>query len=112
MDKVADKKKSASTHTEKHRANVWASLSVTAFVVVFVLAVSLGAPLVMPFIYAGTTFFAILLLEASLRGRIWPFEEHFQKNLGQEDVAKRLLIFCASILLLMETAYIVTWITK
>jgi len=103
---------SASDHLEKHRANMWASLSIGAFVVVFVLAVSLGAPLFMPFVFAGITFFSILLLEALLRGRIWPFEQHFQKNLGQDDVAKRLLIFCASILLMMETAFIITWITR
>ncbi len=91
---------------------MWASLSIGTFIVVFVLAVTLGAPLIMPFIYAGAAFFAILFLESLLRGRIWPFEDHFKKNLGQEDVAKRLLIFCASILLLMETAVILNWMTR
>lgn len=94
------------------RPLVWASLTLAAYLVTFILAIMLGAPGPMPFAYGGLAMLAILATEACLRGRLWMFEPAFAKAFGHPQVAHRLTYFSIGILLLLQTTIIIGFFLK
>ncbi len=85
-------------------AMTYAALSLTTFIVTFILSIMLGAWGVLPFVYAGGAMLAILLIEALLRGKLWPFEPGFRETFGHPEISYRILVFCGTFLLLLESA--------
>jgi len=94
-------------HLDKLHATAWAALTFTSFIVVYILAIMLGAWGIMPFVYGALALLSTLLLEALLRGRLWPFEPGFRESFGHPEISYRLLFFCSAFLLILETAIIV-----
>lgn len=84
-------------------ARVWASLTLAGFLVVYILSIVIGAGGVLPFVYGAAFLLSILLVEAGLRGRIWPFEDGFRERFDHPTLPFRLVLFSAALLLLIET---------
>jgi len=72
----------------------------------------LGVRGIMPFAYAALALLSILLLEALLRGRLWPFDDSYrQRFIHIDGIALRLLIFSGILLLLLETGvFVMMWV--
>ncbi len=88
------------------RPLVWAALSLTAYLVTFVIAVSLGVPGPLPFVYGGLAMLGVMLSEACLRGKLWLFEPAFSRTFGHPEIAHRLTFFSMGLLLVLETSII------
>lgn len=88
------------------RPMVWAALTLTAYLVAFVVSSVLGTPGPLPFVYGGLAMVCILAVEAGLRGRLWIFEPAYSKSFGHPKVAHRLAYFTFALLLALETSII------
>lgn len=85
---------------------VWAFLTIITFPIVLIATDLLGAEGLWPFGFALLGTFSILVLEAVVRGRLWPFEEGFIDRIGHPDTPLRILIFLGATLLILETTLI------
>lgn len=85
---------------------VWAFLTIITFPIVLIATDLLGAEGLWPFGFALLGTFSILILEAVVRGRLWPFEEGFIDSIGHPDTPLRILIFLGATLLILETTLI------
>jgi hypothetical protein len=90
------------TKTKGH-PGVWAFLTVLTFPIVLVATDIMGFPGLLPFVYAALATLGILMLEALVRGRLWPFEPEFEKVIGEPELPLRLLIFLAALVLVLES---------
>ena len=105
---------SASKTAENHdpRAIMWASLTIAAFLIVFVSSIALGSGGILPFLYGMATMLGIMTLEGILRGRLWLFDDHFKYRLSDPKLPVRLLIFIGGFLLIIETRIIIGVVTN
>lgn len=85
---------------------VWASLTLMTFPVVLVATDILGIGGLWPFFLAMAATLGVLILEALVRGRLWPFEDKFSLGLEHPDTPVRILLFAGATLLILETALI------
>jgi len=85
---------------------VYALLSLTSYLVAFILSITLGAPGPLPFVIGGAALIFTLALEAGFRGRLWIFEPVFSEAFGHPQIAHRLTYFSVGLLLILETSII------
>ncbi len=91
--------------------SIWAVLTLLAFPIVLVTTNMLGVQGLRPFWYALIATFVVLLLEALVRGRLWPFEDGFIESIGHPETPFRIFVFLGSLLLLIETVFIFSILT-
>jgi hypothetical protein len=87
---------------------VWAFLTLLTFPVVLITTDMLGAGGLWPFALAVVATLLVLALEAAIRGKLWPFEPQFAECLGHPETPVRILVFMGGVLLILETALILT----
>jgi hypothetical protein len=88
--------------------HIWALLSLTTFIVVYLSAILLGERGIMPFVYAALMILAVLLIEGLLRGELWLFDPQFNHAICNTDTPYRLMIFVGTFLLILESAILVS----
>ena len=100
------------TRTPIRHAHVWSTLTFASFIVTYIVTILAGGRGVWPFVYGGIALFAILLLEALLRGTLWPFDDHYKNLFADTDgIALRLMLFSGALLLILESVvFILLWI--
>jgi hypothetical protein len=103
-------KRTAKPNLEFSRAMIWAGLSLTAYLIAFILAVLVGAPGPLPFAYGGFALLLILVSEAALRGKLWIFEPTFNEIFGHPQIAHRLTYFSVGLVLALESSIILGFI--
>jgi hypothetical protein len=86
---------------------VWAFLTIITFPIVLIASELLGAGGWWPFLYAILATFSVLVLEAIVRGRLWPFEKGFVNHIGHPETPFRILVFLGATLLILQTVLIV-----
>lgn len=86
---------------------IWAFLTIITFPLVLIASDLLGAGGWWPFLYAILATFSILVLEAIVRGRLWPFEKGFVDHIGHPETPYRILVFLGATLLILETVVVV-----
>lgn len=93
-------------------AHVWSTLTFASFITTYILSILAGARGVLPFVYGGSALFCILLLEALLRGSVWPFTDGYREKFADMDgIALRLLFFSGTLLLILESVvFIMLWL--
>lgn len=103
---LSHRKNEAKRQKQDFRPLIWAALSLTAYLIAFILAILLSAPGPIPFVYGGIAMLGVLATEASLRGRMWIFEPSFNEAFGHPQVAHRLTYFSIGVLLILESSII------
>jgi hypothetical protein len=93
-------------HRQGH-PEVWAFLTIVTFPIVLIASELLGAGGWWPFLYAILATFSVLVLEAIVRGRLWPFEQGFVNHIGHPETPYRILVFLGATLLILETVVVV-----
>ncbi len=86
---------------------VWAFLTIITFPIVLITSSILGAEGWWPFLFAILATFSVLVLEAIVRGRLWPFEKGFVDHIGHPETPYRILVFLGATLLILETVVVV-----
>lgn len=90
---------------------LWALLSITTFIVIFLACTELRLRAILCFGLAGIGMIIILILEGILRGRIWLFEPTYMDFAGHRATSGRILVFAGGMLLILETALLIGFAT-
>lgn len=90
---------------------IWAVLTIITFPIVLIASEFLDVGQWWSFIYALIATFCVLVLEAIVRGRLWPFEHGFINSIGHPETPFRIMVFLGATLLILETIAIVGAVT-
>lgn len=90
---------------------IWAVLTIITFPIVLIACEFLEVGQWWSFIYALLATFCVLVLEAIVRGRLWPFEHGFINSIGHPETPFRIMVFLGATLLVLETVAIVGAVT-
>jgi len=89
--------------TPEHHNHMWALLSITGFLVLYLVAIVWGEQGLMPFFYGSMAMLCILLIEALLRGKMWLFEPQFNHAITRKDMPLRLALFVGCFVFVLES---------
>lgn len=93
-------------------AHVWSTLTFASFLITYIISILRGARGVLPFVYGAVALFSVILLEALLRGSIWPFADGYRDTFADMDgIALRLMLFSGTLLLILESVvFVMLWL--
>ena len=90
---------------------VWAVLTIITFPIVLIACELMDIGQWWSLIYAVIGTFCVLVLEAIVRGRLWPFESGFIDSIGHPETPFRIMVFLGATLLILETVAILGAVT-